>query len=47
MRQHEKDSQHNDKKFHGFFGVLVCFAGNDNENRKHLYIEVSGCCGPQ
>jgi len=25
LRQHDKDPQHNDKKFHGFFGVFVCF----------------------
>jgi len=42
LRQHEKDPQHNDKNIYGFFGVFVCFTGNDNENRKHLFIEVSG-----
>lgn len=25
---------------------LVCFAGNDNENRKHLFIEIYGRCRP-
>jgi len=36
----------NDKNFHGFFGVFMCLAGNEDENRKHLFIEVYGCCGP-
>jgi len=30
-----------------FFGMFVCFAGNEDENRKYLFIEVSGRCGPQ
>jgi hypothetical protein len=25
----------------------VCFYGNEDENRKHLFIGVYGCCGPQ
>jgi len=25
LRQHDKDPQHNDKNFNGFFGVFVCF----------------------
>jgi len=44
LRQHEKDPQHNDINLHGFSGVFVCFAGN--ENREHLFIDVFGRCGP-
>jgi len=28
-----------------FFGVFVSFAGNEDENQKYLFIEVSGRCG--
>jgi len=30
------------KNFMVFFGVFVSFAGNEDENRKHLFIKVSG-----
>jgi len=32
LQQYEKDLQHNDKKFHDFFGVCVCIAGNGSRN---------------
>ena len=45
LRQHEEDPQHNDKNFHDCFGVFVCvFARNEDENQKHLFIEVSTRC---
>jgi len=46
LRLHEKDLHHNDKNFHDFLGVFVCFGGNENENHKHLFIEISERWGP-
>jgi len=35
------------KKFMVSLVCLCVFDGNEDENRKHLFIEVFGCCGPQ
>jgi len=35
------------KNFMVSFVCLCVFDGNEDENRKHLFTEVYGCCGPQ